>query len=114
MRTPVIVIVLLLEGSALMAEAGLRKQCRLSCGDVIEACVAEGGKRRACKRRTLKQCRHEGIEVCVPPAPIPTTLPTPTTTTTTTPGATTTTRPCCIGPCPPCCSNQCGGGGGGS
>ena len=56
-----------------------RGECRQSCGAAIDACVAQGGKRRRCKRQTLRQCRRQG------PAA------TCTATTTTTPGVTTTT-----------------------
>jgi len=55
-----------------------RKQCRLSCAAAIDACVAQGGRRRRCKRQTLKQCRQQGLPTCA------------VTTTTTSQGVTTT------------------------
>jgi len=58
----------------------LRKECKLSCGGTIDACVTDGGRRRKCKRQTLKRCRQEGLAVC-----------TPSTTTTTSSGGSTTT-----------------------
>src|ERR1044071_1379625 len=56
-----------------------RKQCRDACGPKIDACIAQGGKKKKCRRQTLKTCRKEGFETC-----------TVTTTTTTIRGATTT------------------------
>jgi plastocyanin len=41
-----------------------RKECRLSCGAAIDRCVAEGGRRRRCKRLTLRDCRRQGPETC--------------------------------------------------
>jgi plastocyanin len=42
----------------------LRRQCRLACKDAIKACVAAGGRRRSCRRETLKRCRTEGVTAC--------------------------------------------------
>jgi len=56
-----------------------RKQCRDACGAKIEDCVAQGGKKKKCRRQTLKSCRKQGFETCVV-----------TTTTTTIRGASTT------------------------
>src|SRR5215831_8428155 len=56
------------------------KECRLSCGSAIDRCVQEGGRRRRCKRQTLRSCRRDGLDVCAAPT---------TSTSTTTPGATT-------------------------
>ena len=69
----------------------LRKQCRIGCGAAIDACVAEGGKRRRCKRQTLKQCRREGMETCL--AATTTTTTVADATTTTVPAGSTTTLP---------------------
>ncbi|HXJ36534.1 MAG TPA: hypothetical protein VMS22_21060 [Candidatus Eisenbacteria bacterium] len=68
----------------------IAKQCKRSCGSAISACVAEGGRRKKCKKQTLKRCRQEGIAVCEPSST--TTLPGGSTTTTTvSPGGTTST-----------------------
>src|SRR5262249_57243248 len=61
----------------------LRRQCRLTCKDTINACVAAGGKRPRCRRQTLRRCRLEGLVACGGAA----------TTTTLGAGATTTTLP---------------------
>jgi len=61
----------------------LRRQCRLTCKDAINACIAAGGKRARCRRQTLQRCRLEGLVVCGGAA----------TTTTLGAGATTTTLP---------------------
>src|SRR5206468_6515376 len=42
----------------------LRRQCRLTCKDAINACVAAGGKRARCRRQTLRRCRREGLVAC--------------------------------------------------
>jgi plastocyanin len=69
----------------------IAKQCKRSCGPAISACVAEGGRRKKCKKQTLKRCRQEGIAACESSSTT-TTLPDgSTTTTTTSPGGTTTT-----------------------
>ena len=79
-----------------------RRQCRLQCGDAIDACVQAGKKRPRCRRQVLKRCRRQGLAICVPaglPGSTTTTTQaggTSTTTTTTTPGSgggTTTTLP---------------------
>ena len=41
-----------------------RKECRQVCVDAIDVCVSLGGKKRKCKRQTLKTCRKQGIETC--------------------------------------------------
>jgi plastocyanin len=69
-----------------------KKACRQSCGAAVDACVASGGKRKRCKRQTLKRCRQEGVESCT----VTTTTTTPSddgssTTTVTVPGVPTTT-----------------------
>src|SRR5262245_52161114 len=48
--------------------AATRKECRQTCAGAIDACVAEGGRRKRCKRQTLKRCRKLGSEVCAVPA----------------------------------------------
>jgi plastocyanin len=88
----------------LLAPAGdaisLRRQCRLECGDAIEACVRAGKKRPRCRRQVLKRCRRRGLATCVPaglPGSTTTTTQAGETSTTTTPGGgggtTTTTLP---------------------
>jgi plastocyanin len=92
-----------------------RKECRQACGATIDACVAQGGKRRRCKRQTLKRCRQEGpAATCTATtttvAGVPTTTttgaggstttsPGGSTTTVTTPGGTTTTGPASVHGC---------------
>ncbi len=69
----------------------IAKQCKQSCGSAIAACVAEGGRRKKCKKQTLKRCRQEGIAVCESSSTT-TTLPGGSTTSTTvSPGGTTST-----------------------
>src|SRR6185503_13396469 len=83
-----------------------RTECRQGCDKAIDACIAAGGKRKRCKRRTLKACRRFGIEMCAvttttTSAPgasttiqgTTTTIGGTTTTSTTAPGGTTTTLP---------------------
>lgn len=70
----------------------LRKQCRRECNDEINACVASGQRRRACKKQLIRRCKFEGLSVCLPPIIVPTT--TSTTTTATLPPTTSTTLPC--------------------
>ena len=66
------------------------KLCRQSCGAAVDACVTSGGKRKRCKRQTLKRCRKQGVETCTVTT---STVPSEgsTTTTTTLEGTTTTT-----------------------
>jgi plastocyanin len=81
-----------------------RRQCKAVCGAAIDQCVQQGGKKRKCRRQTLKKCRKQGIEACVVTVTSTTvrggtTLPGGSTTTiaggatTTNPGGTTTTHP---------------------
>jgi plastocyanin len=81
-----------------------RKQCRDACGAKIGDCVAQGGKKKKCRRQTLKTCRKQGVENCAVTTTSTTvrrgtTLPGASTTTiaggptTTGPGLTTTTGP---------------------
>src|SRR5712692_5036503 len=44
--------------------ASLGRQCRQACRGEIAACVAAGGRSRACRRSTLARCRQEGVTVC--------------------------------------------------
>ena len=44
--------------------ASMARQCRLACADEIAACVAAGGRDRACKKQTIRRCRREGLAVC--------------------------------------------------
>ena len=67
------------------AEAGLRRECRRKCKQAIAACVTNTAqRRRKCRRLTLRQCRREGIAVCVPPTMTITSTTTTSTTTRTT------------------------------
>jgi len=68
--------------------AGIRKQCRQSCGTAINVCVAaHGGKKRhKCSMQVRRICRQRGIQICVPPpttatTTLPSTVPTTTSTT---------------------------------
>ena len=74
--------------------------CRQACQDEIAACVASGGRPRACRKSTLARCR-EGLAVCQaatpadrggrPHRPKATTTTTAAPSTTTAPAASTTT-----------------------
>jgi hypothetical protein len=77
------------------AHAGLRKQCRLTCGPAISTCIAGGGRVAKCTRQVRAQCRHQGLQVCAPPTTttLPPPPPTTTTTSTTFHMGTTTTQP---------------------
>src|SRR5882724_3922069 len=44
--------------------ASVGRQCRQACRDDIAACVAAGGRFRACRKRTLERCMREGVTVC--------------------------------------------------
>src|SRR5262249_3745421 len=59
-------------------------ECRRACDEAIRRCVTAHGGRHpgACTARVRRQCRHHGLEICLPP-------PTTTTSTTTTSTATT-------------------------
>ncbi len=66
------------------AEAGINLQCRQGCPAAITQCITTTAlPREACKRRVLRRCRREGLQVC---APTTTSTTTSTTTTTTVPG----------------------------
>src|SRR5881628_2143825 len=50
---------------ALSADAASpSRQCRKACRDEIGACVAAGGRPRACRRSMLGRCKREGVAVC--------------------------------------------------
>jgi len=44
--------------------ASVARQCRLACHDAIAACVAAGGRSRACRKNMLGRCKGEGLAVC--------------------------------------------------
>jgi len=44
--------------------ASVARQCRKACRDEIAACVAAGGRSRACWKSTLVSCKREGVAVC--------------------------------------------------
>src|SRR3989441_2041757 len=92
--------------------ASVARQCRKVCRDEIAACVAAGGRLRACWKSTLGRRKRDGLAVCQTQASADaggradalhrhrrgqttttTTPPTTTTTITTTGTTTTTTRP---------------------
>src|SRR6185503_6476093 len=107
MRIAITLLVLLATG--LVADAKTpAKRCRQLCQPAIEACVADGGSARVCKRRAVRRCRRLGVEACEHqgrsggPGTAPVTVTTTTsippaglidTTTTTTIGPTTTVPP---------------------
>ena len=41
-----------------------RRQCKDACGAAIDRCIAEGGKKRKCRRQTLKSCHKQGVATC--------------------------------------------------
>jgi plastocyanin len=104
-----LVVALLVVGAAPeeTTAASRRKECRQSCGAAIEACIAQGGKRRKCKNQTLKRCRRQGVAVICASTTTTTTVaggstttgPGGSTTTITTPGGTTTTVPASVHGC---------------
>jgi plastocyanin len=81
-----------------------RRQCKDACGAAIDRCIAQGGKKRKCRRQTLNTCRKQGVETCAVTTTSTTvrggtTIPGGSTTTvaggstTTGPGGTTSTNP---------------------
>src|SRR5438093_7062308 len=44
--------------------ASVSRRCRGACRDEIAACVAGGGRPRACRRSLLGRCKREGVAVC--------------------------------------------------
>ena len=86
--TVVLLVVALVPDEA--APQSRRRECRQSCGAAIDACVSQGGKRRRCKKQTLRRCRKQGVvSVCT----VTTTTTAADLTTTTGTGASTTTNP---------------------
>lgn len=60
-------IIGLVLGSLLAGEAdgaSLRKQCRKSCKGRVVQCVATSGKRKKCRRATLRACMQQGLAYC--------------------------------------------------
>lgn len=43
-----------------------RKVCKQSCVETIQRCVDQGGKKRKCRRQTMRLCRNQGVGVCAP------------------------------------------------
>jgi plastocyanin len=81
-----------------------RRQCKDACPAAIDRCIEQGGKKRKCRRQTLKTCRKQGVGTCAVTTTSTTvrggtTLPGGSTTTvaggstTTNPGGTTSTNP---------------------
>src|SRR6185369_2193347 len=68
MRALVVCIAVLFAVSAIqLPDAGAiskRRQCKDACGAAIDRCIAQGGKKRKCRRQTLKTCRKQGVETC--------------------------------------------------
>src|SRR5947207_512065 len=44
--------------------ASVSRRCRRACGDQVAACVAGGGRARACRKSLLERCQQEGVAVC--------------------------------------------------
>src|SRR5437773_1644037 len=44
--------------------ASVSRRCRQACRDQIAACVAGGGRARACRKSLLGRCQQEGVAVC--------------------------------------------------
>src|SRR5437867_2172412 len=44
--------------------ASVSRRCRRACRDQIAACVAGGGRARACRKSLLERCEREGVAVC--------------------------------------------------
>src|SRR5436305_15284069 len=72
-------LAMVLLGSGGLAHARASRFCRRHCAAAIAACVQVGGRRQACRRATIRQCKHDGAVCSV--------------TTTTFPFTTTTTFP---------------------
>jgi hypothetical protein len=45
------------------ASAGPRR-CRIACGDAVAACVADGGRKVACRKSLRRACRRQGVAAC--------------------------------------------------
>lgn len=71
------------------AEAGLARKCMRNCRYAFEAHAVCGLENptytaRKCRKVTVRRCRREGLQVCLPPTTTTTVFTGPTTTTTTT------------------------------
>src|SRR5262245_10919483 len=65
--TRIILVLLSILAAGSPALAGPRAQCRHQCDAAVAECVASTGSRLGvCRRRTLRRCRREGLQVCVP------------------------------------------------
>jgi hypothetical protein len=91
-RRPIAVLVAAALAAPVIASPAHAVRCRAVCRPAIQACIQEGGKRRACKRAYLRACRRAGTVACelTPPTTTSTTTTTSSTSTSTT---TTTTLP---------------------
>jgi hypothetical protein len=86
---PIAVLVAVALAAPVLARPAHAVRCRAICRPAIQACIQEGGKRRACKRAYVRACRRAGAVACeLTP---PTTTSTTTTSTTTSSTTTTTT-----------------------
>ena len=53
-----------LHGGTSAQAVSLSRQCRRACRDEIVACVAAGGRARACRKSVLGRCKGEGVAAC--------------------------------------------------
>ena len=53
-----------LHGGTSAQAVSLSRQCRRACRDDIVACVAAGGRARACRKSVLGRCKGEGVAAC--------------------------------------------------
>src|SRR5437016_9681743 len=53
-----------LHGGTSAEAVSLSRQCRRACRDEIVACVAAGGRARACRKSVLGRCKGEGVAAC--------------------------------------------------
>jgi hypothetical protein len=70
MLRSLLAVVLAVCAAAPYAEAaprGRARECRAACGETIAQCVAQGGRRRKCRRDTMRSCKREGVAVCQQP-----------------------------------------------
>jgi plastocyanin len=69
---PVLAAVL---ATALVADARTPlRRCKAACRDAITSCVAQGTRRKACRKTILRRCRRSTVEACAVAAPTTTTL----------------------------------------
>src|SRR2546425_3784163 len=61
---PILMLAGLLCAIADTHAASPMRLCRRACKDEIAACIAAGGRRRACRRQRLRRCRRAGVSVC--------------------------------------------------